>query len=216
MMHRHTMAGLGLALALGVVTGCGERRDIADLAANLAPFDELRGLNIAELRAGQARAMRRNVVRAPLEGYRERVGDWEVVYAVQGYDGSSDESWPREDVQVLEVEATQQLPSDSAAMRAWHETATRIRNETGATPHCLRVLGPGFALQVVEFDRGGDWRLAVSYAPSVRLPNRDTLSARQAVALRKFSLRQRFPQQGQPNPDSLPTWKDELEECRFP
>lgn len=215
-MHRQTMAGLVLALAAGVVTGCGERRDIADLAAGLAPYDQLRGMNIAELRAGQVRAMRRNVERAPLEGYRERIGDWDLVYTVQGYDGTGDESWPREDVQVLEVEATQQLPSDSAAMRAWFETATRIRNATGATPHCLSVRGPGFVLSVVEFDRGGDWRLAVSYAPAVRLPNRDTLSARHAVALRKFSLRQRFPLHGQPNPDSLPTWTDEPEECRFP
>lgn len=215
-MKRRALAGVALALAAGVAIGCGERRDISDLAAGLAPFDQLRGMNIAELRAGQVRAMRREVQRAPLEGYRERVGDWDVVYTVQGYDGSSDESWPREDVQVLEVEATQQLASDSAAKQVWRETATRIRNETGATPHCTGVQGPGFSLVVVEFDRGGEWRLAVSYAPSVRLPNRDTLSARQSVAVRKFSLRQRFPQRGQPNPDSLPTWTDEPEECRFP
>jgi len=215
-MQRRALAGMALALAVGAVVGCGERRDIADVAANLAPYDQLRGMNIAELRAGQVRAMRRDVVRAPLEGYRERIGDWDLVYTVQGYDGSSDESWPREDVQVLEIEATQQMSSDSAAMRAWYETATRIHNETGATPRCTGVQGRGFSLYVVEFDRGGDWRLAVSYAPSVRLPNRDTLSARQAVAVRRFSLRDRFPQQGQPNPDSLPTWTDEPEECRAP
>jgi len=215
-MQRRALAGLALALAAGAATGCGERRDIADLAANLAPYDQLRGMNIAELRAGQVRAMRRAVERSPLEGYRERIGDWDVVYTVQGYDGTGDESWPREDVQVLEVEATRQMASDSAAMAAWFETATKMRNETGATPHCLSVQGSGFALTVVEFDRGGNWRLAVTYAPSVRLRNRQVLSARTAVAVRRFSLRERFPQQGQPNPDSLPTWKDEPEECRFP
>lgn len=215
-MQRRALAGLGLALAVGAITACGERRDIADVAANLAPFDQLRGMNIADLRSGQARAMRRFIVRAPLEGYRERIGDWDVVYSVPGFDGSGDESWPREDVQVLEVEATQQLGADSAAVRAWRETAAKARNETGATPHCLSVQGPGFQVRVVEFDRGGEWRLAVSYAPSVRLPNRETLSARQAVAVRRFSLRDRFPQEGQPNPDALPTWKDEPEECKFP
>lgn len=215
-MQRRALAGMALALAAGAAIGCGERRDIADLAAGLAPYDQLQGMNIAVLRAGHVRALRREVVRAPLEGYRERIGDWDVVYAVQGYDGSGDESWPREDVQVLEVEATQQMASDSVAMRAWRETAARIRNETGATPHCLGISGPGFALYVVEFDRGGDWRLAVSYAPSVRLPNRQTLSARQAVAVRRFSLRERYPQQGQPNPDSLPTWTGDPAECRLP
>jgi len=215
-MQRRALASLALALAAGAAAGCGERRDIADLAANLAPYDQLRGMNIAELRAGQVRAMRRAVERSPLEGYRERIGDWDLVYAVQGYDGTGDESWPREDVQVLEVEATQQMASDSAAMTAWRETATKVRNETGATPHCLSVQGPGFVLHVVEFDRGGNWRLAVTHAPSVRLRNRQVLSARTAVAVRRFSLRERFPQQGQPNPDSLPTWTDEPGECRFP
>lgn len=212
---RRALAGLALALA-GVAIGCGARRDIAEVAANLAPYDQLRGMNIEELRAGQVRAMRRNVERAPLEGYRERLGDWDVVYSVQGFDGTGDDSWPREDVQVLEVEATRQMPSDSAARQAWYETATAIRHQTGATPHCLSVQGPGFGLYVVEFDRGGNWRLTVTYAPSLRLRNRQQLSARTAVAVRRFSLRERFPQRGQPNPDSLPTWQDEPEECAFP
>ncbi len=213
---RRALAGLGLALAAFGVTGCGERRDIADVAANLAPFTELRGMNIVDLRSGQVRAMRRNIERAPLEGYRERIGDWDVVFSVPGFDGSGDESWPREDVQILEVEATQQMASDSLARQAWQETARRIRNETGATPHCVSVAGPGFALSVIEFDRGGNWRLAVTYAPSLRLRNRQELSARTAVALRRFSLRERFPQRGQPNPDSLPTWQDEPDGCKLP
>lgn len=203
------------ALSLLTIAACGERRDISDVAAGLAPFDQLRGMNIAELRGGQVRAMRRNVERSPLEGYRERLGEWDVVYTSRGFDGT-DGSWPTEDVQILEVEATHDEPSDSVAMRAWYETATKIRNATGATPHCLVVHGSGFALYVVEFDRGGDWRLAVSYAPAVRLANRKTITARHAIAVRRMSLTQRFPERGQPNPDSLPTWSNEPEECKLP
>lgn len=200
--------------ALLATTACGDRRDIADVAAGLPPFDQLRGTNIASLRGGQVRAMRGNIQPSPLEGYRERIDEWDVVYTVQGFDGS-DGSWPDEAVQILEVEATRQMPSDSAARLAWFETARRIHNETGATPHCLVIHGAGFSLDVVEFDRGSNWRLAVSFAPSVRLPNRDTLSARSAIAVRRMSLSERFPERGQPNPDSLPVWTRRDEECRF-
>lgn len=203
------------ALSLLSISACGERRDISDVAAGLAPFDELRGTNIAELRGGQVRAMRRKIERSPLEGYRERLGEWDVVYTSRGYDGS-DGAWPAEDVQILEVEATHEYPSDSAAMMAWYNTATKIHNETGATPRCLTVHGSGFSMQVVEFDRGGDWRLAVSFAPSVRLTNRTTISARHAIAVRRQTLTERFPERGQPNPDSLPTWSNETAECKFP
>lgn len=208
------MRSVVLSLGLIALAACGERRDIADVAAGHAPFDQLRGINIASLRGGQVRAIRHNVQPSPFEGYREKLGDWDVVFTSQDFDGS-DGSWPREDVQILEVEATRQVESDSAGLLAWTEMAKQIRNETGATPHCLRINGTGFSLRVVEFDRGGDWRLALSYAPSVRLPNRSTLSARVAIAVRRMSLGQRFPEQGQPNPDSLPTWSREEQECRF-
>lgn len=208
---------LGVALACGallVSLGCGERRDISDVAAGLAPFDQLRGTNIATLRGGQVRAMRPNIQPSPLEGYRERLGEWDVVYTSRGFDGS-DGSWPQEEVQILEVEATRQVGNDSLARTAWYETAKQVRGITGATPHCLMIHGSGFSLDVVEFDRGGEWRLAVSFAPAVRLPNRDTLSSRVAIAVRRMSLSTRFPERGQPNPDSLPTWTRKDEECRF-
>jgi hypothetical protein len=211
-------AQLGRALFVGgliALAACGERRDIADVAAGLPPFDELRGTNIATLRGGQVRAMRANIQPSPLEGYRERIGDWDVVYTSQGFDGS-DGSWPQEDVQILEVEATKQMPSDSVGKQTWLETAKQVRNVTGATPRCLMVQGSGFGLYVVEFDRGGDWRLALSYAPSVRLPNKKLLSSRVGIAVRRNTLTQRFPERGQPNPDSLPTWTPETEACRFP
>ncbi|MBX3132155.1 MAG: hypothetical protein KF689_02055 [Gemmatimonadaceae bacterium] len=202
MRSLHHALPLLAALALAA---CGERRDISDLAAGQAPFNELRGTNVATLRAGEVRAFRRNAERSPLEGYREQVGAWDVLYAVRGYDGS-DGSYPAEDVQILEVEATREWPSDSVALATWEGTVRDIRNATGATPHCLTISGPGFSLRVVEFDRGGQWRLAASVAPSVRLPNRQTLSARHAVAVRRLSLTERFPEQGGANPDSLPTW----------
>ena len=118
----------------------------------------------------------------------------------------SDGSWPQEDVQILEIEATHEDASDSLAIAEWTTAVKQIRNVTGATPRCLAIAGAGFSLRVVEFDRGGDWRLAASIAPAVRLPNRKTLTARHAIAVRRRSLTERFPEQGQPNPDSVPTW----------
>jgi hypothetical protein len=158
--------------------------------------------------------MRVNIQPSPWEGYRERIGEWDVLFTAQGFEGS-DGSWPDEAVQILEIEATRQMPSDSVAKRTWLEMAKTIRIETGATPHCLTIQGAGFSLDVVEFDRGGDWRLAVSYAPSVRLANGDRLSSRVATAVRRATLGERFPEQGQPNPDSLPTWTRGDTECRF-
>lgn len=194
-----------LLLVAPLTLACVERRDIADVAAAEAPFAALRGTNIATLRVGEVRAFRRNAVRAPWEGLRERVGDFDVVYEVPGYVGS-DGSWPQEDVQVLDVEATREWPDDSSATAAWESAVQRIRNETGATPTCLRVDGPGFRLRVVEFDRGGGWRLAAAVAPETTLTNRKPLSARHSIAVRRSTFTERFPETGADNPDALPTW----------
>lgn len=194
-----------LLLTLPLAAACGERRDIAEMAAGQAPFTEMRGTNIATLRVGEVRAFRRNAERAPLEGLRESIGNFDLVYAVPGYDGS-DGAWPQEDVQVLEVEATQEWTDDASADSAWAASVQDIRNETGATPTCLRVEGPGFRLRVVEFDRGGDWRLAAAVAPETTLTNGEPLSARHSLALRRSSFTERFPEAGDPNPDALPTW----------
>lgn len=194
-----------LLLLVPLAAACVERRDIADVAAGQAPFDALRGTNIATLRVGVVRAFRRNADRAPWEGLREQLGDFDLVYAVPGYVGS-DGSWPQEDVQVLDVEATHDWPDDSSAEAAWIAAVRRIRNETGATPHCLRVDGPGFQLRVVEFDRGGGWRLAAAVAPETTLTNRQPLSARHSIAVRRSSFTERFPEAAAANPDALPTW----------
>ncbi len=198
---------LGLALPLLLIAAaCGERRDIAEVAAGVAPFTELRGLNIAALRVGEVRAFRRGAAPAPLEGMRERIGEYDVLYGVTHHEGL-DGSWPPEDHQVLHVEAAREFPSDSAAIAEWESTLRTIRNVTGATPHCLRVVGPGFTLRVVEFDRGGGWRLSTTVAPAVRLTNRRTLSTRHSVAVRHGSLTERFPAEGAENPDDVPTWE---------
>jgi hypothetical protein len=192
-------------LLLALVAACGERRDLASVAGGVPPFDELRGTNIAALRVGEVRAFRRAALPAPLEGVRETIGAFDVLYAVPGYDGSNG-AWPQEDVQILDVEAAREWPSDSAATEAWLETARRIRNETGATPHCLEVQGPGFSMRVVEFDRGGGWHLSTSVAPQIRLPNRRTVSARQGIAVRHQSVTERFPADTAANADALPVW----------
>lgn len=196
---------LPVLLLLALVAACGERRDLASVAGGVPPFDELRGTNIAALRVGEVRAFRRAALPAPLEGVRETIGEFDVLYAVPGYDGSNG-AWPQEDVQILDVEAAREWPSDSAATEAWLETVRRIRNETGATPHCLEVKGPGFSMRVVEFDRGGGWHLSASVAPQIRLPNRRTVSARHGIAVRHQSIAERFPADTAANPDALPVW----------
>lgn len=196
---------LAVLVLLPLAAACGERRDTADVAAGLAPFVELRGVNLAQLRAGEVRAFRRGAEPAPLEGLREPIGAYDVLFAVRDFDGT-DGSWPRDDVQVLEIEATREWPSDSSAVAAWEGVVREIRNATGATPHCLDVSGPGFALRVVEFDRGGGWRLAAAVAPETTLTNRQRLSSRHSVAVRRASITERFPESGSANPDDLPTW----------
>ena len=81
-----------LVMAL-TLAACGDRRDTADVGANLAPFTELRGINLAQLRVGEVRAFRRGAEPAPLEGLREPIGAYDVLFAVPGFDGS-DGSWP--------------------------------------------------------------------------------------------------------------------------
>lgn len=196
---------LGIALPLLLLAACVERRDLSDVAAGIAPFAELRGLNIVALRVGEVRAFRRGAVPAPLEGIRERIGAYDVLYGVTQFEGL-DGSWPPEDHQILAIEAAREFPSDSAAIEAWEASIREIRNATGATPHCRRVSGPDFTLRVVEFDRGGGWRLGTTVAPTVRLSDGSILSARHSVAVRRSSFIERFPAEGAANPDALPTW----------
>jgi len=191
-----------LAFAL---TACGERRDTAELAGGVNPFNELRGVNIASLRAGQVRAMRAGAEPAPYEGLREPIGAYDVMFEVAGFVGA-DSTWPIDEASVVGIEATREWPNDSAARAAFDLAVLEIRNATGATPHCVNVTGPGFSLRVTEFDRGGGWTLAVKLAPEARLTNRQRLSARHSIAVRQSSVLTRFPEAGTPNPDERPVW----------
>ncbi len=194
-----------LAVSLVALGACGERRDTADLAAGVAPFSELRGINMAALRSGGVRAFRSGAEPAPFEGLREPIGAYDVLFAVPAFVGL-DGSWPAEDAQVMAIEATRDWPSDSSAAAAWESAVREIRAATGATPSCVALAGPGFSLRVVEFPRGGSWVLAASLAPETTLTNRRKLSARHSVAVRRGSITTRYPEAGAPNPDERPTW----------
>ena len=199
------LASLLCAGLFFAITGCAERRDASVVAAGIAPFNELGGINITTLRVGGLRAFRRGAESAPWEGLREPIGAFDVLFAVPAFVGS-DGSWPAEDALVTEIEATRDWPSDSSAAQAWSASVQEIRAATGATPACVNLTGPGFALRVVEFPRGGTWVLAAALAPETTLTNRSKLSARHSVSLRRESITARYPEAGAPNPDERPTW----------
>ena len=191
--------------ALLALAACGERRDTADVAAGVGPFNELRGINVAALRVGGVRAFRSGAAPAPFEGLREPIGAFDVLFEVPGFVGT-DSTWPAEDAQVLAIEATREWPSDSSAAAAFDGAVTEIRNLTGATPACVQLSGAGFSMRVIEFDRGGGWTLAAALAPETTLTNRSKLSARHSLAVRRGSVTARYPEQSAPNLDQRPTW----------
>ena len=201
-MLRTRFAFVTLSLLL---VACGERRDTADIAAGVGPFNELRGINLAQLRVGEVRAFRSGAEPAPFEGLREPIGAWDVLFDVPDFTGK-DGLWPAEDVQIRGIEATREWPSDSSASAAFDGSVTEIRALTGATPTCMRISGPGFSLRVVEFDRGGGWTIAAKLAPETTLTNRTRLSARHSLLVHRSSFATRYPEEGTPNPDAYPTW----------
>lgn len=196
------------ALVIGfALSACGDRRDVADVAVGVAPFDQLRGMDIVQLRSGGVRALRRGAEPSPFEGLREAVGAFDVVYAVDGFDGS-DGAWPSEDASIMSIEGTREWPSDPAARKAWEGTLRAVTRELAAAPTCAAMTGPGFTLRVAEWDRGNGWSLSASLAPSVVL-GEDTLSARHSIAVRREALTRRYSEHGNPNPDARPTWTRE-------
>lgn len=206
---RGTARGLRAAVAvaalasLAAMGACGERRDAADLAVGVAPFDQLRGMNVAALRSGGVRAMRAGAVPSPFEGLREPVGAFDVLYAIPGFDGS-DGSWPNEDALVSHLEATRAWPSDSAARGAWRGAIRAIQDGMGKPPECAEVAGPGYAARIAEWPHPGGWSVSATYAPAVA--GDSTLTPRHSIAVRREALTARLPQAGRPNPNALPTW----------
>ncbi len=196
---------VGLVAVATLAQACGDRRDAADMAVGVAPFEELRGVNVAALRSGGVRAFRSQVRPAPFEGLRETIGSYDVLYGLVGYDGS-DGSWPQEDAPVQFIEASRAWPTDSTAMIAWRAALREIKAGLAVDPICVRFSGKSFTLLVAEWDRGDGWSLSSSLAPVV-IVGRDTLlNALHSIAIRRRALTVQYPESGAANPKSLPTW----------
>lgn len=195
------------SLALLSLAGCEPRLDVADVAVGLAPFEELRGMPFRSLRVGQVRAMRARAERAPLEGLRETIGDFDVVFAVPSYVGT-DGSWPDEAALIDRIEATREWPSDSLAEAAFQRARGEYRSLSGRAARCVVVTGREFTLRVAEWDLGEGFTFSATYAPSSRLANGTSLPPLHSLAVRRQSLRDRFPAEGAPNPNDHPTWRD--------
>jgi hypothetical protein len=201
----HGCALLGLSALGALAAGCGERRDVADLAVGVAPFEELRGINAVALRSGGVRAFRRAAVPSPYEGLREPIGAYDLLFEVPGFDGS-DGSWPSEDALVSAIEATREWPSDTAARAAFDGAVAALQDGLGVGPRCYELSGPGFGLTIAQWDRGGGWVVTASFAPAVSGAAGEAFSARHSIAVRREAVTVRFPEAGAPNPHERPTW----------
>jgi hypothetical protein len=158
-----------------------------------------------QLRSGGVRALRSAAVPAPFEGLREMVGEYDVLYAIPGFDGS-DGSWPNEDALVASVEAVREWPTDALAESGWRRSMRELQAGLGVAPRCATLSGPGFALRVAEWEQGGGWSVSTTYAPA-EIAATDTLaSARHSIAVRRQALTAQYPQAGAGNPRDLPTW----------
>ncbi len=159
------------------------------------------------LRVGQVRALRAGAERAPLEGMRAPIGAFDVLFAVPGYTGA-DSTWPDEEAVVDRIEATREWPSDSLAEAAFHRARGEYGSLSDRAAQCLVVTGRDFTLRVAEWDLGEGFTFTVMYAPSSRLANGTSLPPLHSLAVRRQSLRARFPAEGAPNPNDHPTWRD--------
>ncbi len=193
-----------LLLAAGLMA-CGDRRDAADLAVGIQPFEQLRGMNVTPLRSGMVRAMRASATPAPLEGLRESIGTFDVLYGLTGYDGT-DGTWPDEEALVLFIEGTREWPSDSAAAGAWRSAMREIQAGMGTAPTCLAVRGPGFAIRVAEWTHRDGWAVTTTFAAgdSGTIPAQ---TPRHSIAIRRQAFTATLPRADAENPDALPTWE---------
>ena len=121
---------------------------------------------------------------APFERLRGMVGEYDVLDAILGFDGS-DGTWPNEDALVASVEAVRDWPTDALAESAWRRSIRDSQAGLGVAPRCSTLSGPGFAIRVI-----GD----------------SLVSARHSVAVRRQALTVQYPQSGALNPQDLPTW----------
>lgn len=210
MLHGRILTPVALLLAL---SGCGTKEDAAELGANLPPFSELKGTDLGSLTVKELRERRSAAEAAPLEGLREQVGAYDLLYMVEGFVGA-DGQWPPEGSTIRELEATREWPSDESARAAWDGIVREVKESLRAEPRCIAITGRDFTLRVAQWERPGDWTLSAVFAPAATLSDGATLSARHSVALRKIRFDTRFPEVGAPNPDARPTWS--RVECNAP
>jgi hypothetical protein len=186
------------------LAACGKRHDAADLAVGVAPFDQLRGIDVGPMRSGVVRALRARVVPAPFEGLRELIGTYDVLYGLTEYDGS-DGAWPDEEALVLYIEATREWPTEASAAGAWRTAIREIQAGMGTAPTCVTVTGTGFTLRVAEWVHRDGWSVTATYAPgdTTVLP---TQTPRHSIAVRRQALTAQLPLSGEPNPEARATW----------
>lgn len=195
-----------LSLLVLSMAACEPRRDVADMAVGIAPFEELRGLGFRGLRAGVVRAFRARATPAALEGFRERIGAFDVAYVVPGFIGA-DSAWPLEDALIEAIEATRDWPSDSIARAAYEGAISQYSTLSGTQPACHEITGAGFSMLLAEWDLGDGFAFTASYAPRSALTNGTSLAPLHSVAVRRRLLRDRLPAAGDPNPNDHPTWR---------
>jgi hypothetical protein len=176
-----------LLVSLPAVAACGERRDLADLAAGAAPFETLSGLNAPAMRSGGVRAFRAAAVPAPGAGLHEPIAGYDVVYLIPGFDGA-DGSWPSEDALVYVVEASREWESDSAARAAFDAAVRSLREGIGTAPRCLASVAPAPARAAAQWERDGGWSVTASFAAALREGSEVRRPARHSIAVRREPL----------------------------
>lgn len=174
--------------ALLLAAACGERRDTAELAAGMAPYDELAGIPFTILRAGGARALRRNIAPVMDVGLRETIGAYEVTYSVPVFDSTSGD-WPVEDALVLALIATRAWGSDSLAHAEWLRTLSAIMAATTAVPRCrARSTATDPSATMAEFDRGDSLTLSTEFVPSQLASDSTPTQAQTHLVIRRSKL----------------------------
>jgi hypothetical protein len=179
------------ALVLGALllaAACGGRRETSEIAAGMAPFDELAGIPFTVLRSGGARALRRNIAPVMGVGLRETIGEYEVTYSVPVFDSASGD-WPVEEALVLEVAATRSWGRDSLARAAWIRTIADVMKATTSVPRCLAAAsGTDSLATLAEFDRGDSLTLGAEFVPSQFASDSTVIPAMTHLVIRRTFL----------------------------
>ncbi|MBX3173552.1 MAG: hypothetical protein KF709_04025 [Gemmatimonadaceae bacterium] len=156
-----------LSLVLGAAIGaCARGDDIATVGAKLPPFDALQGIPAKPLRVLQLRSVRREIAPRAEVGMAEIIAGYEVEYHVPVFDSTS--LWPREDAMILDIVASRQFASDSAAHDDWDAVATAIRAALPDVTPCPAA-DPTGRWTAIEFPRGDSLVLSAEYEPAYLL-----------------------------------------------